>query len=181
MNEKLLAGLNESRRDALVPYYLKHVIPQRGLGTVAGKIKTAEDLYEYLLLDPKVSGQIKTSRIAEAVASAQLYLHRCREQLEPNLDLPAMQQASNETGFFSRWNAYNKRYASWAGLQRLMYYPASYIDPELRYSKTQLFEELETAINQGRITDERVEQAFTQYVSGLRKVLDIRYDSGYQV
>ena len=181
MNEKLLAGLNESRRDALVPYYLKHVIPLRGLDALAAKITTAEDLYEYLLLDPNVSGQIKTSRIAEAVASAQLYLHRCREQLEPNLDLPAMQQASNETGFFSRWNAYNKRYASWAGLQRLMYYPASYIDPELRYSKTQLFEELETAINQGRITDERVEQAFTQYVSGLRKVLDIRYDSGYQV
>ena len=181
MNEKLLAGLNESRRDALVPYYLNHVIPQRGLGAVADRIKTAEDLYEYLLLDPKVSGQIKTSRIAEAVASAQLYLHRCREQLEPNLDLIAMQQASSETGYFSRWNAYNKRYASWAGLQRLLYYPASYIDPELRYSKTRLFEELETAINQGRITDERVEQAFTQYVSGLRKVLDIRYDSGYQV
>ena len=181
MNEKLLAGLNESRRDALVPYYLKHVIPLRGLDALAAKITTAEDLYEYLLLDPNVSGQIKTSRIAEAVASAQLYLHRCREQLEPNLDLPAMQQASNETGFFSRWNAYNKRYASWAGLQRLLYYPASYIDPELRYNKTQLFEELETAINQGRITEERVEQAFTQYVSGLRKVLDIRYDTGYQV
>ena len=181
MNEKLLAGLNESRRDALVPYYLKHVIPQRGLGTLADKITTAEDLYEYLLLDPKVSGQIKTSRIAEAVASAQLYLHRCREQLEPNLDLIAMQQASRADGYFSRWNAYNKRYASWAGLQRLLYYPASYIDPELRYNKTQLFEELETAINQGRITEERVEQAFTQYVSGLRKVLDIRYDAGYQV
>ena len=181
MNEKLLAGLNESRRDALVPYYLKHVIPQRGLGTVADKIKTAEDLYEYLLLDPKVSGQIKTSRIAEAVASAQLYMHRCREQLEPNLDLVAMQNASRENGYFSRWDAYNKRYASWAGLQRLLYYPASYIDPELRYNKTQLFEELETAINQGRITEERVEQAFTQYVSGLRKLLDIRYDAGYQV
>jgi len=181
MNEKLMAGLNESRRDAMVPYYLKYVIPARNLGTLAEKITTAEDLYEYLLLDPKVSGQIKTSRIAEAVASAQLYLHRCREQLEPSLDLIAMQQASSETGYFSRWNAYNKRYASWAGLQRLMYYPASYIDPELRYSKTQLFEELETAINQGRITEARVEQAFTQYVSGLRKVLDIRYDSGYQV
>ena len=81
MNEKLLAGLNESRRDALVPYYLTHVIPQRGLGAVADRIKTAEDLYEYLLLDPKVSGQIKTSRIAEAVASAQLYLHRCRRTM----------------------------------------------------------------------------------------------------
>ena len=181
MNEKLLAGLNESRRDALVPYYLKHVIPTRNLGTLAAKITTADDLYEYLLLDPKVSGQIKTSRIAEAVASAQLYLHRCREQLEPDVDATAMQEVSESNGYFSRWNTYNKRYATWAGLQRLLYYPATYLDPELRYSKTRLFQELESAINQGRITDERVEQAFTQYVSGLRSVLDIRYDSGYQV
>lgn len=181
MNKKLLAGLNESQRDALVPYYLHHVIPGRGLGALASKIKTAEDLYEYLLLDPKVSGQIKTTRIAEAVASIQLYLHRCREQLEPETVQSAMENASRENGYFSRWNAYNKRYSTWAGLQRLLYYPASYIDPELRYSKTQLFEELETAINQGRITEERVEQAFSQYVSGLRKVLDIRYDAGYLV
>lgn len=181
MNEKLLAGLNESRRDALVPYYLKHVIPTRNLGTLAAKITTADDLYEYLLLDPKVSGQIKTSRIAEAVASAQLYLHRCREQLEPGVNATAMQEISESNGYFSRWNTYNKRYATWAGLQRLLYYPATYLDPELRYSKTKLFQELESAINQGRITDERVEQAFTQYVSGLRSVLDIRYDSGYQV
>ena len=181
MNKKLLAGLNEAQRDALMPYYLHHVIPGRGLGAQASKIKTAEDLYEYLLLDPKVSGQIKTSRIAEAVASTQLYLHRCREQLEPETVQSAMENASRENGYLSRWNAYNKRYSTWAGLQRLLYYPASYIDPELRYSKTQLFEELETAINQGRITEERVEQAFSQYVSGLRKVLDIRYDTGYQV
>ena len=118
MNEKLLAGLNESRRDALVPYYLKHVIPTRNLGTLAAKITTADDLYEYLLLDPKVSGQIKTSRIAEAVASAQLYLHRCREQLEPGVNATAMQEVSESNGYFSRWNTYNKRYATWAGLQR---------------------------------------------------------------
>ena len=174
MNEKLVAGLNESRRNALVPYYLKYVIPTRNLGTLAVKITTAEDLYEYLLLDPGVSGQIKTSRIAEAVASTQLYLHRCHEQLEPNTNQAAMQAASNSNGYFSRWDTYNKRYANWAGLQRLVHYPASYIDPELRYNKTQLFKELESAINQGRITEERVEQAFTQYVSSLRTVLDIR-------
>ena len=181
MNEKLVAGLNESRRNALVPYYLKYVIPTRNLGTLAVKITTAEDLYEYLLLDPGVSGQIKTSRIAEAVASTQLYLHRCHEQLEPNTNQAAMQAASNSNGYFSRWDTYNKRYANWAGLQRLVHYPASYIDPELRYNKTQLFKELESAINQGRITEERVEQAFTQYVSSLRTVLDIRYDNAYQV
>lgn len=181
MNEKLLASLNQSRRDALVPYYLRYVIPTRDLGALADKVVTAEDLYEYLLIDPLVSGQMKTSRIAEAVASTQLYLHRCREQLEPGTDLAKMAQASRPNGYFSRWSAYNKRYSTWSGLQRLLCYPASFIDPELRYNKTQLFQEMESAINQGRITEQRVEQAFNQYVSGLRTVLDIRYDSGYQV
>ena len=68
MNEKLLAGLNESRRDALVPYYLKHVIPQRGLGALADKITTAEDLYEYLLQwpgrQPRAGRQPASRRLA---------------------------------------------------------------------------------------------------------------------
>jgi hypothetical protein len=181
-NEKLLNGLNEARRDALVPYYLHHVIPTRGLGALAQRIKTPEDLYEYLLLDPQVSAKVKTSRIAEAVASIQLYLHRCREQLEPEVDKDAMAQASRpeEHGIFPLWDAYNKRYATWAGLQRLLHYPASYLDPELRYRKTSLFRELEDMLNQGRITEDRVEQAFTQYVSSLRSILQLRVVSGYQ-
>ncbi|MGO3550521.1 neuraminidase-like domain-containing protein, partial [Pseudomonas helleri] len=60
MNETLLAGLNESRRDALVAYYIQRVIPDRGLGELAEKIVSADDLYEYLLLDTQVSGLIKT-------------------------------------------------------------------------------------------------------------------------
>ena len=180
-NEKLLNGLNEARRDALVPYYLHHVIPTRDLGALAQRIKTPEDLYEYLLLDPQVSAKVKTSRIAEAVASTQLYLHRCREQLEPDVSKQAMADASREGMFFTFWDAYNKRYATWAGLQRLLYYPASYLDPELRYNKTSLFRELEDTLNQGRITEERVEQAFTQYVSELRSALQLRVVSGYLV
>jgi len=182
MNEKLLNGLNEARRDALVPYYLQYVIPTRGLGALAQRIKTPEDLYEYLLLDPQVSAKVKTSRIAEAIASTQLYLHRCREQLEPEVSKQAMADASRPDlgGIFPLWDAYNKRYATWAGLQRLLHYPASYIDPELRYNKTSLFRELEDTLNQGRITEERVEHAFTQYVGSLRSILQLRVVSGYQ-
>jgi hypothetical protein len=79
MNSALEISLNQAKRDALLSYYLTYVIPERGLGTLAASIKTADDLYEYLLLDPQVSGQVTTSRIAEAIASVQLYIHRCRQ------------------------------------------------------------------------------------------------------
>lgn len=181
MNIALKNSLNQTKRDALVSYYLHHVIPGRGLGTIAARIKTSDDLYEYLLLDPQVSGQVTTSRIAEAIASVQLYIHRCREQLEPGISQPDMAEASRPGRYLDQWDAYNKRYATWAGLQRLLHYPASYLDPELRYRKTTLFKNLEQTINQGRVTEERVEQAMRDYVGELRGVLDIRSINAYQV
>ena len=181
MNTALDNALDETKRDALVSYYLQYIIPQRGLGTIAASIKTPEDLYEYLLLDPQVSGKVKTSRIAEAIASTQLYIHRCREQLEPGVNAAAMQEASRPGRYLDHWDAYNKRYATWAGLQRLLRYPASYLDPELRYRKTTLFKNLEQTINQGRVTEERVERALRDYMGELRSVLDIRSVSAYQV
>ncbi|PMV19926.1 MULTISPECIES: neuraminidase-like domain-containing protein [unclassified Pseudomonas] len=181
MNSALENSLNQTKRDALVSYYLQYVIPDRELGTLATNIKTADDLYEYLLLDPQVSGQVTTSRIAEAIASVQLYIHRCRQYLEPGVSLPAMAEASRPGRYLDQWDAYNKRYATWAGLQLLLHYPASYLDPALRYRKTTLFKNLEQTINQGRVTEERVEQAMRDYVGELRAVLDIRSFSAYQV
>lgn len=181
MNIALENSLNQAKRDALVSYYLQYIIPLRGLGTLATNIKTANDLYEYLLLDPQVSGQVTTSRIAEAIASTQLYIHRCRGWLEPGISLPAMAEASRPGRYLDHWDAYNKRYATWAGLQRLLHYPSSYLDPELRYRKTTLFKNLEQTINQGRVTEERVEQAMRDYVGELRGVLDIRSINAYQV
>ena len=181
MNIALENSLNQAKRDALVSYYLQYVIPLRGLGTLATNIKTANDLYEYLLLDPQVSGQVTTSRIAEAIASTQLYIHRCRGWLEPGISLPAMAEASRPGRYLDHWDAYNKRYATWAGLQRLLHHPSSYLDPELRYRKTTLFKNLEQTINQGRVTEERVEQAMRDYVGELRGVLDIRSINAYQV
>jgi len=176
-SNELTEQLVERRRDALLRYYLHNVVPE----ALKPKIKTADDLYEYMLIDAQVSAKVTTSRVAEAISSVQLYLHRCREGLEPSVLGNALATEMRPGGYFAFWDAYNKRYGTWAGLQRLLRYPASYIDPTLRYTKTKSFRTLEDALSQGRLTGERAEDAFFAYLDALRTVFDIEYIDGFQM
>jgi hypothetical protein len=179
VNTAVMDKLNVSRRDALMAYYLGHHIPKK-IPEYATKIRNDRDLYEYLLIDPGVSPAVKTSKIAEAISSVQLYIHRCLEQLEPGVEEGYIAGEAIPGGYFEYWDRYYKRYSYWAGLKRLLTYPSSYLEPSLRYSKTALFQNLEQRINQGRLTNELAEQAITGYLSALQPLLDIRYVSGYQ-
>jgi len=174
--ETIEQALVERRRDALLRYYIHSVVPSALKPTT----KTPDDLYEYMLIDPQVSAKVNTSRIAEAISGVQLYLHRCREGLEPEVIPGALASEMQPGGYFAYWDAYNKRYGTWAGLQRLLRYPASYLDPSLRYVKTTPFRALEDALAQGRLTSERANDAFVVYVDAIREALDIDYIDGHQ-
>ncbi|PFC06142.1 neuraminidase-like domain-containing protein, partial [Bacillus cereus] len=82
-------------------------------------------LYEYLLLDTKISELVKTSTIAEAISSVQLYIHRCIEGYEGDLTTKSKSHFA-PGNFLYNWDTYNKRYATWAGKERLKYYACSY-------------------------------------------------------
>lgn len=179
MNDVVIDALNASRRDALTALYLGHYVPAE-LPQYKERIRTVEDMYEYLLIDPGVAPNVATSRIAEAVASTQLYIHRCLEQLEPEVDETYIANESKLGGYFEYWDRYYKRYAIWAGLKRLLEYPSSYIDPTLRYRKTTPFQNLENTINQGRLTETRAEQAVAAYLNELEPLLQMQFVSGYQ-
>ncbi|WP_077175605.1 Tc toxin subunit A-related protein [Yersinia proxima] len=159
-NTLLLNNLKEARRDALVADFIATKTPQ----AYQDKIKTADDLYEYLLLDTQISNQVKTSPIAEAISSLQLFIHRTMEGREGQL-------ASSANDYFTpgkflyNWDEYNKRYATWSGKERLKYYAGNYIDPTLRYNKSSLFKALEQNISQGRVTDNNVTAALQTYLT----------------
>lgn len=175
--EELDEQLAEHRRDALLRYYLRYVVP----ASLRNRIQTADDLYEYMLIDAQVSARVTTSRIAEAIAGVQLYLHRCREGVDPEVEATALANEMRPGGYFDSWDAYNKRYGTWAGLQRLLRYPGSYLDPSLRYTKTRAFLVLEDALNQGRLTTQRADAALQAFLDTLREMLDIEDIDGYQL
>ncbi|PGV18148.1 toxin [Bacillus cereus] len=171
-NSTLLQSIKEARRDVLVDHYIANNVPE----DLTDKITDAESLYEYLLLDTKVSELVKTSPIAEAISSVQLYINRCIEGYEG--ELTAKSKSHFAPGkFLSNWDAYNKRYTTWAGKERLKYYAGSYIDPSLRYNKTELFKRLEQNISQGRITEESAKNVLQIYLNEYKVLADLEYIS----
>ncbi|MGY1423598.1 Tc toxin subunit A-related protein [Bacillus cereus] len=171
-NVTLLQAIKESRRDALVDHYIANNVPK----DLTDKITDAESLYEYLLLDTKVSELVKTSPIAEGISSVQLYINRCIEGNEGELTTQSKSHFAPGK-FLSNWDAYNKRYTNWAGKERLKYYAGSYIDPSLRYKKTDLFKNLEQSISQGRITEDSVKKTLQNYLNEYETLKDLEYIS----
>ena len=64
--------VNTLKRDALVPYVIAH----------DNEISTTRQLYQKLLIDIQMDSCAETSRIKEATAAVQLYLHRYFMNLE---------------------------------------------------------------------------------------------------
>ncbi|HFU7090073.1 TPA: neuraminidase-like domain-containing protein [Bacillus cereus] len=171
-NSTLLQSIKEARRDVLVNHYIANNVPKE----LQGKVTNADSLYQYLLLDTKISELVKTSSVAEAISSVQLYINRCIEGYEGELTTES--KIHFEPGkFLYNWDAYNKRYATWTGKERLKYYAGSYIDPSLRYNKTKLFEGLEQSISQGRITEENIKNALKNYLNEYKILSDLEYIS----
>ncbi|MDA8486651.1 neuraminidase-like domain-containing protein, partial [Pseudomonas resinovorans] len=181
-----LADIQEARRNALVDYYIAHCVPDTPIDggvPLSKRVKTPDDLYEYLLIDTQITAAVTTARVAEAISSVQLYVNRCLGGYDPDVDNApgsTMVRQSRPGGFLYDWDAYNQVYSTWAGKERLQYYPSVYLDPNLRYNKTELFNALEETINQGRINSTRVDAGFQQYMLGFEAVADLETISAYQ-
>lgn len=167
-------NLKEARRDALVSHYLAtHDFSSLPDGS---SVTTAEDLYEYLLLDTKISNAVTTTRLAEAVSSLQLLIHRGLEGDEGELADEATKYLAYDA-FLDNWDRYNKRYSTWAGKEKMRFYAGNYVEPSLRTNKTQLFKDFESLINQAQLTESNISDAIQNYFSAYNQFANIKYHS----
>ncbi|WP_289994426.1 neuraminidase-like domain-containing protein [Photorhabdus laumondii] len=164
----LHAFLDESRSAALSTYYIRQV------AKAAAAIKSRDDLYQYLLIDSQVSAAIKTTRIAEAIASIQLYVNRALENVEENANSGVISRQ-----FFIDWDKYNKRYSTWAGVSQLVYYPENYIDPTMRIGQTKMMDALLQSVSQNQLNADTVEDAFMSYLTSFEQVANLKVISAY--
>jgi Tc toxin complex TcA C-terminal TcB-binding domain/Neuraminidase-like domain len=162
--------LNESQRDALVAGYMKFVGP--GLNNVNGATLTIEDLYEYLLLDPEVSDEVMTSRVASAIASVQQYYTRIVNGSEPGFQ-PVVPSDVNS------WRDNDNQYAVWAAGVDVQNYAENYISPSTRLEKSHYFTDLETTLNQNQLDPDRVQNAALTYLNQFEQVSNLFVVSGY--
>lgn len=133
-------------------------------------IKTSRNLYEYLLIDVEMGGCSQISYIKEALNACQLYLHRCRERLEPGVvSLPIAEV----------WWEWIANYRIWEANRKIFLYPENYLDPNIRKSKTQPFIALETALRQGDLDPVQVEKAFQKYLDEFAELAHLVYVDAY--
>ncbi|MBT2341387.1 MULTISPECIES: neuraminidase-like domain-containing protein [Pseudomonas] len=165
--------LDESLRDALLALYLNKVVPDNAV-TRNLTLKTAEDLYEYWLLDVLVSQDVPTTPVACAIASLQQYIHRILMNMEPGYD-----SASLAAEHLSTWRNQLHQYSSWAAHQKLLYFPALYLDPLLRADKSDNFLQLENDLNQNRLQPDAVQSAVMAYLTRFEEIANLNILNGY--
>lgn len=159
--------LDEALGAAASGYVIKNIAPSW--------VTNRDQLYSWLLIDNQVSAQIKTTRIAEAIASVQLYVNRALSGQEEDVDY-----AIKSKKFFSTdWDTYNKRYSTWAGVSQLVYYPENYIDPTLRIGQTGMMDEMLQTLSQSQLTSNTVENAFKTYMTRFEEIANLDIFGGY--
>lgn len=165
--EKLSGQIEEKKRDAMVFLCIS------ALAELWSGIKTPQNLYEFLLIDPETSGQAETSLVEEAMNAAQLYLQRCRLNLEENVRI-------STDNIPEVWWEWMMSYRIWEANRKIFVYPENYVVPSLRKSKTSLFENLENTLMQGEVTADLVESAYIKYLDDFSLFAQLRNVDAYQ-
>jgi hypothetical protein len=149
-------GLRTTRRDRLVDYLL-----------AKASLDDADRLYEHFLVDVEMSTCMKTSRLALAIAAVQLFIQRIFLGLETGI------RFGDEQVRQWKWMG---NFGIWGGARELFLYPESYLVESLRLDKTPFFATLEEELQQGELSDERIEDAYVRYIEKVADVarLDIR-------
>lgn len=155
--------LRKAQRDALVSHLLTTVSNP--------EIETADDLYQHYLIDVSMNPEMLTSRIVQACATVQLFVHRLLLGLEIDGSSNPVFEPNAEDREQWEWM---RNYRVWEAARKVFLYPENWIEPELRDDKTPFFVKLERELAQGDVTDERVEQALLDYLDRLREVSNLQ-------
>jgi Neuraminidase-like domain/Putative peptidoglycan binding domain/Salmonella virulence plasmid 28.1kDa A protein len=124
-------------------------------------ITTADNLFEYFLIDVETQPPVQTSRIRLALSSIQLFIERVLRNLEPQT------QPSNIDGSLWTWM---KRYRVWQANREVFLWPENWLYPELRDDQSPIFEQMMSSLLQSDITDDAAAAAYLDYLSNLELV-----------
>ncbi|MET8989551.1 hemopexin repeat-containing protein [Nonomuraea wenchangensis] len=165
--------LNVRKRDALVTAVLS-----RPAADGEPDLRTSRDLFGHLLVDVDMGAQGSTSRVREAIAATQLYLHRYFLDLEPAAPRRAEPAGELRRRLKGRWG-WMRTYRVWEANRKVFLYPENYLRPELRDTKTPAFAELEDDLLQGEITPEAAQRAYKRYLDEYTEVSRLAIAGGY--
>ncbi len=121
-------------------------------------LDSVEKLFEYSLIDPATEPVVQTSRLRLAISSLQTFIQRCFLNLEKQVH-PSVLNAQH-------WS-WMKRYRVWEANRKIFLFPENWLEPEWRDDKTYLYQELESSLLQGDVTNQLAEDALYVYLKKL--------------
>lgn len=142
-------------------------------------VSSREALLNFLLSDNLNGPEVKTSRIAEAITSLQIFIHRVLSLSPSDPDSQWVVRDALDGLFFRDWLQWNARFSTWVGGQKLMYYPENYIDPTMRLGQTSMMDDMLQVLGQAQINTDTVGDAFMGYLTGFEEVANLETVSGY--
>jgi len=149
--------LRRKKRDALVSYLVN-----------ALALTNPEQLFEYFLVDPGMEPVVQTSRIRLALSSVQTFIQRCLLNLENgHLDHPELNVAPGAIDA-RLWKSI-ERFRVFQVLRKIYLRPENWMEFEMRPDKSDLYQDLESALLQGDVSRTLVEDAFFEYLQGLEE------------
>ncbi len=166
---RLTEHLSSKLRDILVDTLSTSLNRNKSFVSHFGFATDPGVLSNYLLVDLENSGCDTISPLKLGLNSLQLYIHRCRNQLEPGIrcTIPAKE-----------W-AWMSHYRVWEANRKVYFYPENYLDPALRKRKTPEFAELQDELLQGEITDEAVVKAYSNYFDKVEALARLQIVNSY--
>lgn len=123
--------LRSNQRDALIEYLLNR--PE----IIKWRIFDVHSLFEFFLIDSQMGPCLDTSRIKQAISTAQLFVQRCLYGQEERFGVPV------RTLDRKRWE-WMKSYHTWETNRKIFVYPENWIEPSLRDDKSPIFQAFET-------------------------------------
>ena len=164
--------MREHWRDALAGYLIAHWAPPEP--DAKPSVASFDDLSSYCLTDIRVSSDVTTTLLNQAIGGLQHYLSRLFARLEPGYgDTGPTGDAQAE------WQSGLGRYGTWKRLIDRYNHPANLIYYANRPNKSVAFQELEVALNQGKMDTSLLHTAICTYLTKFERVSNLQVISGY--
>jgi DNA-binding transcriptional MerR regulator len=175
LQRQLRDEFNEKKRDALTPYVI--LLENAKIQDPKQRLENTRDLYSKLLIDVDMGSLAEISKIKEAIAAVQLYIHRYLVNLE-RVGIRGEEDLLKNLEIKHRWE-WLKNYRVWEANRKVFLYPENYLRPELRDDKTPAFKTLEDDLLQGEMSGELVEIAYKKYLDEYTEVSRLTIAGGH--
>lgn len=167
--------LRERQRNALMDYMI--ATDQMRVGNpdmypdTYYRLRSTDDLYERYLIDVQTGSCLKTTRLLQATAAAQLFVQRVILNLEKNASLSPDKR--------KLWEWIHS-YRVWEANRKVFLFPENWLLPELRDDKTAIFRQMESALGEQEPSPENTRSALLGYLEDLGDLAQISVIAMYE-